>query len=272
MSASSKPGRCHGSHTIFRAYRRLNSSSLRSPFALAASANGDRKLEEFNRRYARKIVWLPWQRPGLELALMLRQAIHDHSECDGIVLGGHGLFTWGRTQQECYLNSIRTIDQMGEFIEEHAACRNRPPFGGPAVASAVDRDAKAAAILPVLRGGVSSNRRVIAHWDGSEDALRFANSAWAEALCALGTSCPDHFLRTRICPMFVPWNPSVDDIAVLRQRIEERLETYRRDYVGYYTSFATPESPALRDTNPSVVVIPTIGVIGFGKDKREARI
>jgi len=240
--------------------------------ALAASANGDRKLEEFNGRYARKIVWLPWQRPGFELALMLRQAIHDHPECDGIVLGGHGLFTWGRTQQECYLNSIRTIDQMGEFIEEHAARGNRPLFGGPAVASTVDREVKAAAILPVLRGVLSSNRRVIAHWDGSEDALEFANSAWAAALCALGTSCPDHFLRTRICPMFVPWDPSHEDVAALGRRITERALVYRAEYESYYRSFARADSPALRDSNPSVVVIPALGVFGFARDKREARI
>jgi rhamnose utilization protein RhaD (predicted bifunctional aldolase and dehydrogenase)/NAD(P)-dependent dehydrogenase (short-subunit alcohol dehydrogenase family) len=240
--------------------------------ALAASANGERKLEDFNRKYGRNIAWLPWQRPGFELALMLRQVVRDHPGCDGIVLGGHGLFTWGRTQQSCYLNSIRTIDQMGEFIEEHAARLNRPLFGGPAVTSAVDRETTAAAILPMLRGVVSSTRRAIAHWDRSEDALTFANSKWVAELCALGTSCPDHFLRTRISPMFVQWDPAKDDVSVLERRITDRAVAYRAEYEAYYQSFARPDSPALRDSNPSVVVVPAVGIFGFAKDKREARI
>ncbi|HEY1304370.1 MAG TPA: bifunctional rhamnulose-1-phosphate aldolase/short-chain dehydrogenase [Vicinamibacterales bacterium] len=241
--------------------------------ALAASANGKEKLTEFNARFRRQIVWLPWQRPGFELALMLRRAVEDNPGCDGILLGGHGLFTWGSTQHECYVNSIRTIDQMGEFIEERASKKSRPPFGGAAVEDTVsDRASVAAAILPYLRGVVSSNRRTIAHWDPSPDAMTFAASRWAEDLCALGTSCPDHFLRTRISPMFVPWDPANDDIASLRQRIAARAADYREKYVAYYTSFADAESPTLRDSNPSVVVIPGLGLFGFAKDKREARI
>ncbi len=240
--------------------------------ALAASANGARKLEEFNTRYGRKIVWVPWQRPGFELALMLRRAVDAAPGCDGIVLGGHGLFTWGETQQGCYVNSVKTIDQMGEFIEEHAQRAGRPAFGGPAVTAAVDRESNAAGILPYLRGVLSSNRRTIAHWDQSEDALTFASSMWAEPLCSLGTSCPDHFLRTRISPMFVPWDPSSEDLAALEGRISERVAQYRQDYTAYYQSFAGPGSPKLRDANPSVVVIPTLGIFGFAKDKREARI
>jgi rhamnose utilization protein RhaD (predicted bifunctional aldolase and dehydrogenase)/NAD(P)-dependent dehydrogenase (short-subunit alcohol dehydrogenase family) len=241
--------------------------------ALAASANGRAKLEEFNTRYGRRIVWLPWQRPGFELGLMLRRAVEAEPECDGILLGGHGLFTWGETQRACYLSSIQTIDQMGEFVaghEERRAHGNRPIFGGAAAAGTLDRMA-ATSVLPALRGQVSSNRRMIGHWDSSDDALAFANSRWAEDLCRLGTSCPDHFLRTRICPMFVPWQPD-EGIARLEQRIAERIGQYRADYTAYYQAFATPASPALRDTNPSVVVIPALGVFGFAKDKREARI
>ncbi len=177
--------------------------------ALAASANGKRKLDEFNRRYERKLAWVAWQRPGFELAMMLRRAVEENPGCDGIVLASHGLFTWGDTQQECYANSIRTIDQMGQFIQDR---KSRLQFGGAAVAAADDRDGAAAAVLPYLRGVVSSNRRVIAHYEGSEDALTFANSAWAEELCRMGTSCPDHFLRTRICPMFIPWNPAAEGL------------------------------------------------------------
>ena len=241
--------------------------------ALAASANGAAKLEEFNRQYGRSIAWVPWQRPGFELALMLKRAVEGRPGCDGIILGGHGLFTWGMTQHECYVNSITTIDQMGQFIQEHARRANRPAFGGPAVTAVVpDRDAAVADVFPYLRGVVSSNRRVIGHFDGSADALGFANSTWAEELCGLGTSCPDHFLRTRISPMFVPWDPATADTAAIRSRIAERIGKYREDYAAYYKAFAEPGSPALRDSNPSVVVIPGLGLFGFGKDKREARI
>jgi len=238
--------------------------------ALAASANGAAKLAEFNARYGRRIVWVPWQRPGFELALMLRNAVSDHPGCDGILLGGHGLFTWGQTQRDCYLNSICTIDQMGQFVRAHADAAGRPAFGGPVVTESAGADA-AAAILPYLRGVVSTNRRTIAHWDGSEDALTFANGAWAEDLCRLGTSCPDHFLRTRICPMFVPWGPA-DGLDELRARIDDRVARYRDEYTAYYRAHAQHNSPALRDTNPSVVVIGGLGVFGFAKDKREARI
>ena len=212
--------------------------------ALAASANGERKLEEFNRQYGRNIAWVPWQRPGFELALMLKRAVEATPGCDGIILGGHGLFTWGMTQHDCYVNSITTIDQMGQFIEEHARRANRPAFGGPAVTGVVpDRDAAVADVFPYLRGVVSSNRRVIGHFDGSADALAFANSTWAEELCGLGTSCPDHFLRTRISPMFIPWDPATGDTGAIRSRIAERIEQYREDYAAYYGAFAEPASP-----------------------------
>jgi rhamnose utilization protein RhaD (predicted bifunctional aldolase and dehydrogenase)/NAD(P)-dependent dehydrogenase (short-subunit alcohol dehydrogenase family) len=241
--------------------------------AFAASANGARKLEEFNARFGRRIIWVPWQRPGFELAVMIQQAVEAQPGCEGIVLGSHGLFTWGETQRECYENSIRTIGQMGEFVEDHARKHGREPFGGAVMTAAIaDRADMTARILPGLRGRVSSTKRVIAHADDSPDALTFANSAWAEDLCAMGTSCPDHFLRTRICPMFVPWDASVETVETLQQRVDERLERYRADYVAYYRSFAEPGSPALRDASPSVVVIPGLGLIGFGKDKREARI
>jgi rhamnose utilization protein RhaD (predicted bifunctional aldolase and dehydrogenase)/NAD(P)-dependent dehydrogenase (short-subunit alcohol dehydrogenase family) len=241
--------------------------------ALAASANGARKLEEFNRIYHRKIAWLPWQRPGFELGLMLKRAVEERPGCDGILLGGHGLFTWGATPRECYESSITTIEQMGQFIEDHARRGNRPVFGGPAVTGMVaDRDAAVTELFPYLRGAVSSNRRVIGHFDGSTDALVFANSAWAEQLCELGTSCPDHFLRTRISPMFVPWDPAQERPDAIRARLAERISRYREDYAAYYKAFADAASPALRDSNPSVVVIPGLGLFGFGKDKREARI
>jgi rhamnose utilization protein RhaD (predicted bifunctional aldolase and dehydrogenase)/NAD(P)-dependent dehydrogenase (short-subunit alcohol dehydrogenase family) len=239
--------------------------------ALAASANGKAKVDEFNRKFGRRVVWLPWQRPGFELALMLEQAVRDNPGCDGILLGSHGLFTWGMTQRECYLNSLRTIDQMGEFIKQHHA-PGTPLFGGQEHAPLPDRREIAVRILPTLRGLMSSSKRVIAHFTDHEDALTFASSKWAKELGSLGTSCPDHFLRTRISPMYVEWNAGRESVDALKSRLEKHAVAYRKEYAAYYAAHATADSPKLRDANPSVVIIPGVGLFGFGKNKREARI
>jgi rhamnose utilization protein RhaD (predicted bifunctional aldolase and dehydrogenase)/NAD(P)-dependent dehydrogenase (short-subunit alcohol dehydrogenase family) len=239
--------------------------------ALAASANGKRKLDQFNKEFGRRIVWLPWQRPGFELALLIERAVKDNPDVEGLVLGGHGLFTWGTTQRECYLNSIHTIDQMGEFIRQHQA--KRPAvFGGVAHSALGERKTVATQILPTLRGMVSSKRRVIAHYTDNEDALVFAGSKWAKELSSLGTSCPDHFLRTRVCPWFIDWDPEKESVDVLKSRMRSEVAGYREGYKKYYEEWATSDSPKLRDSNPSVVVIPGLGLFGFGKNKKEARI
>ena len=239
--------------------------------ALAASANGKRKLEEFNRQFGRKIVWVPWQRPGFELALLIERAIKENPGAEGLILGGHGLFTWGTTQRDCYLNSIHTIDEMGEFILQHQS-RKGSLFGGVAYAPIQDRKNIAVQILPALRGALSSNRRVVAHYADHEDALTYAGSKWARELNALGTSCPDHFLRTRVCPTFLSWDPAKEDVGVLKTRIQSEVVEYRAAYKKYYEEWATSDSPKLRDSNPSVVVVPGLGLFGFGKNKKEARI
>ena len=239
--------------------------------ALAASANGERKIEQFNREFGRKIVWVPWQRPGFELALMIEQAVRENSGTDGILLGGHGLFTWGMSQRDCYLSSIHTIDQMGEFIAKHQSQKGAL-FGGLEHRPRPDRVEIAAEILPTLRGVVSSNRRIIAHYTDHEDALLFAGSKWAAELSNLGTSCPDHFLRTRVCPLFLHWDPAKQDLAALKANIQAQVVEYRAGYKKYYEEWATADSPKLRDSNPSVVIVPGVGLFGFGKNKKEARI
>src|ERR1700723_1579960 len=239
--------------------------------ALAASANGKRKLEEFNTTFDRKIVWVPWLRPGFELALLIEQAVKDNPGAEGLILGGHGLFTWGMTQRDCYRNSIRTIDEMGEFILQHQS-KKGTLFGGMDYSPVQDRREIATQILPALRGAASSNRRVIAHYTDDEDALNFAGSKWAKELGSLGTSCPDHFLRTRVCPLFLPWNPATEDVAALKARIQSAVVGYRSRYKQYYDEWASNDSPKLRDSNPSVVVVPGLGLFGFGRNKKEARI
>lgn len=239
--------------------------------ALAASANGKRKLEEFNKEFDRKIVWLPWQRPGFELALLIEQAVRENPDAEGLILGGHGLFTWGMTQHECYLNSIHTIDQMGEFIHRHQE-KKGSLFGGVVHAPVEKRKKLATEILPTLRGAVSLSRRMIAHHADNEDALTFAGSKWVKELCSLGTSCPDHFLRTKVCPWFLDWDFGHEDVEVLKSRIRSEVIPYREDYKKYYAEWATQDSPRLRDSNPSVVVVPGLGIFGFGKNKKEARI
>ncbi|MGA3344656.1 MAG: bifunctional rhamnulose-1-phosphate aldolase/short-chain dehydrogenase [Terracidiphilus sp.] len=239
--------------------------------ALAASANGQEKMEEFNREFHHQLVWLPWYRPGFELAMMMKHAVEKNPGCDGIVLGGHGLFTWGDTQRECYVNTLTVIDQLGQFIERHGFKKRDSRFGGVAVKLRQDSQDLAVEILPFLRGRISSQRRWIASFSDSEDVLQFVNSRHARDLAFLGTSCPDHFIRTKIRPMFVPWAEG-EDLEALKKQIDLSLTEYRAQYRSYYQAYALPDSPELRDANPSIVLIPGVGMFSFGKNKTEARI
>jgi rhamnose utilization protein RhaD (predicted bifunctional aldolase and dehydrogenase)/NAD(P)-dependent dehydrogenase (short-subunit alcohol dehydrogenase family) len=238
--------------------------------ALAASANGKIKMEEFNKEFGHKLAWLPWQRPGFELGMMLKKIVAETPGCDGVVLGGHGLFTWGNTQRESYLNTITIIDQVGQFIERHAAAGYQV-FGGGAVKAREDRTEIATSIMPYLRGAVSRKQRWIGSFSDSKQVLEFVNSAQAEKLAHLGTSCPDHFIRTKIRPMFIRWNPAGDP-AELKELIETALEAYRAEYAEYYKKHAVKDSPAVRDASPTVVLVPGVGMFSFGKNKTESRI
>jgi rhamnose utilization protein RhaD (predicted bifunctional aldolase and dehydrogenase)/NAD(P)-dependent dehydrogenase (short-subunit alcohol dehydrogenase family) len=239
--------------------------------ALAASANGKIKMEEFNKEFGHKLAWLPWQRPGFELGMMLKKIVAETPGCDGVVLGGHGLFTWGDTQRESYLNTITIIDQLGQFIERHGSVAGHTHFGGGRVKTREDRAEIWASIMPYLRGAVSRKQRWIGSFSDSPQVLEFVNSAQAEKLAHLGTSCPDHFIRTKIRPMFIKWNPAGES-AELKELIENALETYRAEYAEYYKKHAVKDSPAVRDASPTVVLVPGVGMFSFGKNKTESRI
>jgi len=239
--------------------------------AVAAAANGIDKMEEFNRNYGHKLIWVPWQRPGFELAMMLKRGVEEHPDCDGIVLGGHGLFTWGDTPRECYVNTIAIIDELTGFVENHQQKKGSRIFGGQHHSALVNKRDVAVEILPFLRGRVSSQKRLIGNYSELPEVLEFVNSADAEHLAYLGTSCPDHFIRTKIRPMYVPWDPA-GSIDQLKKAIDERIAIYRIEYAEYYQKHAEPTSPAMRDANPTVVLIPGIGMFSFGKSKPEARI
>jgi NAD(P)-dependent dehydrogenase (short-subunit alcohol dehydrogenase family) len=202
---------------------------------------------------------------------MLRRAVSDNPDCDGIVLGGHGLFTWGQTQRECYMNTITVIDQIGQFIERHGIAKGEARFGGEATPSRPNRKELAIEILPFLRGRVSAKNRYIASFSDADDVLQFVNSVDAQELAYLGTSCPDHFIRTKIRPLFVPW-PAGAGVKELKEQIESSLTEYREEYYAYYHYFAAPDSPPIRDSSPTVVLIPGLGMFSFGKNKTEARI
>ena len=239
--------------------------------ALAASSNGKIKMEEFNREFGHKLAWLPWQRPGFELGMMLKGIVKETPGCDGVVLGGHGLFTWGETQRESYLNTITIIDQLGQFLERHVGTALHKVFGGGMNKTREDRTEIALMVMPVLRGAVSWRQRWIGSFSDLPPVLEFVNSSHAEQLAHLGTSCPDHFIRTKIRPMFVKWDPA-GEASELKELIQVALETYRAEYAAYYAKHALPDSPAVRDASPTVVLVPGVGMFSFGKNKTESRI
>lgn len=230
--------------------------------AIAASADGP---ELARRIYGSRIGWLPWRRPGFQLALDLRSAVAAQPDLEGIVLAGHGLFTWGESAQSCYQNSLATVGQAAEFLNE--AQKGRRVFGAALALekSAEEREIAASNVLPRLRALMSESQAKIAHFRDDPVVLEFVGSERAPALAAIGTSCPDHFLRTKIKPLIV--DPNADD-----ETISAALSDYRADYAAYYDRCRQSDSPALRDPNPVVVLLPGVGMATFAKDAATARI
>ncbi|MEL6923486.1 MAG: bifunctional aldolase/short-chain dehydrogenase [Bacteroidota bacterium] len=219
--------------------------------------------------------WIPWQRPGFDLGLQLEKCLNDNPGIRGIVLGGHGLFTWGDTSKECYLNSLEVIEMASRYIAKHQS-KKRPVFGGAKIKSLPPkkRAAQAATIAPVLRGLCSSHKRMIGHFTDDKRVLQFINSKDLKKLAPLGTSCPDHFLRTKIKPLVLGLSPNEDlsDLTKVIKKITPAFEQYRDDYAAYYESCKHSNSPAMRDPNPVVILYPGVGMFTFAKNKQTARV
>ncbi|MEL6840426.1 MAG: bifunctional rhamnulose-1-phosphate aldolase/short-chain dehydrogenase [Pseudomonadota bacterium] len=237
--------------------------------AIAASKNSKELTQEI---FGDRIGWLPWKRPGYELGLWLEQYCLEKPDSDGVVLASHGLFTWADTARACYDTTIDVINVATKWLASETD--GKPAFGGAKHESLGERDRRAVAerLMPAIRGFVSGNQRMIGHFNDSDVVMEFVNSKDMEALAALGTSCPDHFLRTKIRPLVVDFDPASGDIGAVLDRLPRQIAEYREDYIAYYERCKHDDSPALRDPNAVVYLVPGVGMITFAKDKATARI
>ncbi len=253
----------------FVPYRHVDHMHPNAVIAIAAAAHAEQLTREI---YGDEVVWTPWQRPGFDLGLKLEQIVRDHPRAKGAILGGHGLINWADDDRECYALTLELIERAARYIE--ARDKGEATFGGQKYRALDEarRHAVFAAILPWLRGRVGHTKRVVGTMQEDDAILRFVNSHDAPRLVALGTSCPDHFLRTKIKPLYVEWDPQSGDIAALKGTLDEGLEAYRADYAAYYDAHKHADSPAMRDPNPTVILIPGLGMITWGKDKSESRV
>lgn len=219
--------------------------------------------------------WVPWQRPGFDLGLQLEKCLNDNPGIRGIVLGSHGLFTWGDTSYECYINSLEVIETASEYIAKKIK-ENGQVFGGQKIESlpAEERKSKAVQIMPLLRGLASSENRMVGHFTDSDAVLEFINSNDLERLAPLGTSCPDHFLRTKIQPLVLTLDKNEDltDSKGILEKLTPLFEHYRQEYKEYYETCKHPNSPAMRDPNPVIIIYPGVGMFSFSKDKQTTRV
>jgi rhamnulose-1-phosphate aldolase/alcohol dehydrogenase len=240
--------------------------------AIAAAKDGKNITQEL---FGGTIGWVDWQKPGFDLGLQLRQCLDENPGIRGIMLGSHGLFTWGDTAYESYINTLEVIEACAEYLEQNYG-KKGPVFGGEKIQSLSQeaRKKQAAAIAPVLRGFCSSERHMIGHFTDDPRVLEFINSNDLERLAPLGTSCPDHFLRTKISPLVLDLTPDADlaDVASLKEKLAPAFEAYRNMYTEYYENCKHANSPAIRDANPVIILYPGIGMFAFSKDKQTARV
>lgn len=253
----------------FIPFRHVDHTHPNAVIAIAAAANSEQLTREI---YGDTVGWVPWQRPGFDLGLKLQEMVHANPNLKGIILGGHGLINWADDDKACYELSLDLIEQAARFIE--ARDKGDATFGGakyPSLPTA-ERDALLADLLPKLRGMVSAQNRFIGTVQTDETIQRFVNSHDAPRLAELGTSCPDHFLRTKIKPLYIDWDPASGDAAALVDQLAAGIAAYRDDYAAYYEACKHPNSPAMRDPNPCVILIPGVGMIAWGKNKSESRV
>ena len=240
--------------------------------AIAAAKDGKKITEEL---FGGTIGWVEWKKPGFELGLQLKQCLDENPGIRGIMLGSHGLFTWGDTAYESYLNTLEVIEICSDYLNQNYG-KKGPVFGGQKIESAAadQRKQQAAALAPVLRGLCSSKQHMIGHFTDDSRVLEFINSNDLDRLAPMGTSCPDHFLRTKISPLVLTLASDADlsDVKALKETLEPAFEAYRAMYTAYYDACKHPNSPAIRDTNPVVILYPGIGMFTFSKDKQTARV
>jgi len=237
--------------------------------SIAASKNAAKLTKEI---YGDAVGHVGWQRPGFDLGLVMRDAVKKNPKAVGLVMGQHGLINWDNDDKACYKLTLDLIEKAAKYIESKD--KGEKTFGGAKYKDIDDarRQQLLIELLPWLRGKISVQRGFIATTQITPAVLRFVNSVDAPRLAELGTSCPDHFLRTKIKPLYVGWDPASGDIASLKSLIEKGLEKYRADYAEYYNACKKPDSPAMRDASPTVVLIPGIGMVAFGKNKSESRV
>ena len=240
--------------------------------AIAAAKDGKRITAEL---FDNTIGWVDWRKPGFELGLELKACLDSNPGIRGIMLGSHGLFTWGDTAYESYVNTLEVVEKCAEYIEESVR-KYGSVFGGKKIEGLAEQQRKeqAARIAPVLRGLCSSERSMIGHFTDDTRVLEFINSNDLDRLAPMGTSCPDHFLRTKISPLILNLKPDadLDNVEELRAQIEPLFEAYRKMYAEYYTSCKHPNSHAIRDSNPVIILYPGVGLFSFSKDKQTARV
>ncbi len=240
--------------------------------AIAAAKDGKKITQEL---FGGKIGWVKWQKPGFDLGLLLKECLDENPGIRGIMLGSHGLFTWGDTAYESYMNTLEVIEKCAQYLEDNYS-KKGPIFGGQKIESLPkeQRLEKAAALAPILRGFCSSKTKMIGHFTDDDRVLQFINSNDLDRLAPLGTSCPDHFLRTKISPLVLNLSTgeNVNDTVAIKEKIAPLFEAYRKMYVDYYNTCKHLNSPAVRDANPVIILYPGVGMFSFAKDKQTTRV